>query len=172
MEVASHSGKNFPDVNIPKKNGGSSHCIVVGESYTSSDVNSDYRRLGGRIADSGVPAEFRADQRFSVNMELRYSYRSSDLTYIGTGRTSNLSNTAICFEIDQEVMAGGDIEVRIAWPSRLQHVCSLELVLRGRIVRKGPNFAVLQIASYEFQTFGDRSFNSLNSRGVTCNIAA
>ena len=172
MELVSHSGKNFSDVNIPKKNGGVSHCIVVDESYTPFGVDSEDRRLGERIADSGVPAESRADQRFSVNMELRYSYRSLDLTYIGTGRTSNLSNTAICFEIDQEVMAGGDLEVRIAWPSRLQRVCPLELVLRGRIVRKGPNFAVLQTDSYEFQTFGDRSFSSLNSRGVTCNIAA
>ena len=171
MRVASHSGKNFPDVNIPKKNGGSSHCIVVGESYGPFDFDGD-DPAAALIADSGIPAELRTDQRFAVNMELRYSYRYADLTYLGTGRTRNLSNTAICFEIDQEVMAGGDIEVRIAWPSRLQHVCSLELVLRGRIVRKGPSVAVLQMEHYEFQTCGDRSFSSLNSRGVTCNIAA
>jgi hypothetical protein len=171
MDVTSHFGKNFPDVNIPKKNGGSSHFIVVSESYGPFGFNSGDRRSRELMADSDVPAELRADQRFAVNMELRYSYCSADLTYIGTGRIWNLSNTALCFEIDQEVKAG-DLEVRIAWPSRLQHVCNLELVLRGRIVRKGPNFAVLQTDSYEFQTFGDRSFSSLKSRGVTCNIAA
>ena len=133
-----------------------SHRIVVGENHAS---------------DSVLPAELRADRRFAVTMELRYSYRSADLTYIGTGRTSNLSNSAVCFEIDQEVRAG-DLELRIAWPSRLQHVCALELVLRGRIGRKGSNFAVLQLDSYEFQTCGDHSFSSLTSRGVTCNIAA
>jgi hypothetical protein len=148
MNVLCHSGRHFPD------------------------MNSNDRHLDAPIADSGLPAELRADQRFTANMELRYSYRSADLTYIGTGRTWNLSNTAVCFEIDQEVKAGSDIEVRIAWPSRLQHVCSLELVLCGRIVRKGRDFAVLQMDSYEFQTCGDRSFSSLNSRGVTCNIAA
>jgi hypothetical protein len=123
------------------------------------------------LEDSSVSAELRANQRFDANMELRYSYRSADLTYIGTGRTWNLSNSAVCFEIDQE-LKGGDLEVRIAWPSRLQHVCALELVLRGRVVRKGPSFAVLQLDNYEFQTCGDRSFSSLNGRGVTCNIAA
>jgi hypothetical protein len=123
------------------------------------------------ITDAGVPAEFRADHRFAVKMELRYSYRSAGLTWIGTGRTWNLSNKAVCFEIDQEVKAG-DLEVRIAWPSRLQHVCSLELVLRGRVGRRGPNFAVLELDSYEFETCGDRSFSSLSSRGVTCNLAA
>lgn len=162
--LAPYLGKDSPDLNFPKKNGGSSHCLVVSESYRpfGSDTSG---------ADSGLPAELRADHRFAVNMELRYSYRSADLTYIGTGRTSNLSNTAVCFEIDQEVTTG-DLEVRIAWPSRLQHVCALELVLRGRIGRKGPNFAVLQLDSYEFQTCGDRSFSSMNDRGVTCDIAA
>jgi hypothetical protein len=113
----------------------------------------------------------RGDRRFTATMELRYSYRSSGLTFIGTGRTWNLSNKAVCFEIDQEVRAAGDLEVRVAWPSRLQHVCALELVLRGRIVRKGWNFAVLQLDGHEFQTCGNPSFNSMNSRGVVCNIA-
>jgi hypothetical protein len=162
MVVTSHSGKNFSDM---------SPCIVVGESYGSFGFNGDDRRSDARIADSGVPAELRTDERFAVNMELRYSYRSADLTCMGTGRTWNLSNKAVCFEIDQEVRAG-DLEVRISWPSRLQQVCALELVLRGRIGRKGANFAVLQLDSYEFETCGERSFNSLNSRGVTCNIAA
>src|SRR5580692_2674770 len=125
MELASRSRKDFPDVNIPRNNGSLPHCIVVGESYTPFGFNPGDRRADAPIADAGVLAEFRADQRFAVNMELRYSYRSADLTYIGTGRTWNLSNKAVCFEIDQEVRAG-DLEVRIAWPSRLQDVCSLE----------------------------------------------
>ena len=158
MQVMAHSGKNLPDLSF--RDGSASPRLVVGES-----------RPDAPIADSGVPVEWRADQRFAVNMELRYSYRSANLTYIGTGRTWNLSNTAVCFEIDQEVSAG-DLEVRIAWPSRLQHICALELVLRGRIVRKGQKFAVLQLDNYEFQTCGDRSFSSLNDRGITCDIAA
>src|SRR5437868_805323 len=144
MGAPAYSGRNFWNQNVPENAGGASQCIVVGESYRPFDFNSDNRRSDARIVDSSdsdVPAELRTDQRFAVNMELRYSYRSEDLTYIGTGRTWNLSNSAVCFEMDQEVRAG-DLEVRIAWPSRLQHVCGLELVLRGRIGRKGPNFAV------------------------------
>jgi hypothetical protein len=171
MGVLSHSRKSLQDVNIPKKNGGSSHRAVVGESYGPFGSRCDDRRADAPAADSAVPVELRSDRRFTAKMELRYSYRSSGLTFIGTGRTWNVSNKAVCFEIDQEVRAGGDLEVRVAWPSRLQHVCALELVLRGRIVRKGWNFAVLQLDGYEFQTSGNPSFNSTNSRGVICNIA-
>jgi hypothetical protein len=171
MTATPHSGKNLPETNVAEKSGGASPCVILAQSYGSCRFNYHDRRSDVQIADSGAPTELRADQRFSANMELRYSYRSGGFTYIGTGRTWNLSNTAVCFEIDQELRAG-DLEVRISWPSRLQHICALELVLRGRVGRKGPNFAVLQMDSYEFQTFGDRSFNSLTSRGVTCNIAA
>lgn len=160
MKVASYIGKNFPAISIPEESGRTSHRIVVGDTSDAA------------VASSNIPAELRADQRFTVNMELRYSYRYAGLTWIGTGRTRNLSTSAVCFEIDQEVRAGGDLEVRIAWPSRLQHVCALELVLRGRIGRKGQNFAVLHLDNYEFETCGDRSFSALTSRGVTCNIAA
>jgi hypothetical protein len=152
MVAGFHSGKNRPGKDAPsEKNGSSPHCIAVGHH---------------------LPAELRADRRFAVGMELRFSYRSGNITYLGTGRTRNLSAEAVCFEIDQEVNAGKDIELRIPWPSRLQSICSLELVLRGQIVRKGPSFAVLQLESYEFQTCGDRSFSSSNNCGVTCNIAA
>lgn len=119
-----------------------------------------------------LPEELRADQRFPLDMELRFSYRSGNVTYIGTGRIRNISSGAVCFEIDQEVRNRTEVELRIAWPSRLQRICPLELVVRGLLFRRGPNVAVVKMEGYEFQTHGESSFNPCSDSGLTCDIAA
>jgi len=172
MEFSSPAERCRHGSNIGEKNGVSFHCIDVDESYTPFEFGLENSREDPRLANSDLPVELREDRRIGVDMELRFSYRSGDITYIGTGRATNLNSRAVCFEIDQEVRGTNDLELRIPWPSRLQEICFLELVLRGRIVRKGRSSAVLQMESYEFQTCGDRSFSSLDNCGVTCNTAA
>lgn len=103
-------------------------------------------------------------------MELRFSYCSGGVTYVGTGRTRNLGGETVCFETDQSLRQKGDLELRIPWPFELQSVCPLELVVRGPLVRKNNGVAVIRIDNYEFQTHGDRSFSQLASCGVTCDL--
>jgi hypothetical protein len=118
------------------------------------------------------PAELRALERRTLAMELRFSYRCDNVTYIGSGRLRNLSATAVCFEVDQDLRGRSDLELRIPWPSRLQSICPLELVVRGPLVRKHKSLAVIRMDSYEFQTRGERSFNTLSDCGGICDIAA
>jgi len=125
-----------------------------------------------RIPTSGVKGDMRTAQRQALTMELRYSYNAGNLTYVGTGRTLNLGDETICFETDQGLVDGSDLELRIPWPSRLQSVCALELVIKGPLIRKEKTVAVLRMESYEFQTHGDRSFSQIASCGITCNLAA
>jgi hypothetical protein len=119
-----------------------------------------------------VPADLRRTERHSLAMELQFSYRLGDVTYVGTGRTRDLGADTICFETDQEIRGNGELELRIPWPVRLQSICLLELVVRGPLVRKDGSVAVLRMKSYEFRTHGDRSFSYLASCGVTCDVAA
>lgn len=123
-----------------------------------------------------IPLDLRSTQRQALIMELRFSYRLGGLTFTGTGRTRNLGNRMICFEVDQDLheLCGRriNLELRIPWPFRLQNVCPLELVVRGPLVRKQGSVAVLSMESYEFETHGDRSFSQSGSRGVNCNLAA
>jgi hypothetical protein len=129
--------------------------------------------LDSRIVKSlDVTADLRRMERHALAMELRFCYRWSGLSYIGSGRTRDLGGETICFETDQILRGRGDIELRIPWPSRLQSVCDLELVVRGQLIRKDETVAVIRIQSYEFQTLGDRSFSQLASCGVNCNLAA
>ena len=119
-----------------------------------------------------VPAGLRRMERHALAMELRFCYRWGALTYVGSGRTRNLGGETICFETDQILRGRGDIELCIPWPSRLQSICDLELIVRGQLVRKEDTVAVIRIESYEFQTRGNRSFSQLASCGVNCNLAA
>jgi hypothetical protein len=117
-----------------------------------------------------VSEGLRTAERLALALDLRFSYSSGNVTYMGTGRTRNLSGGGVCFEFDQELRGKPDLELRIALPSRLQSVCDLELVVRGTLVRKHGDVAVLRTESYEVQTCGNRSFSQAANRGVTCNV--
>jgi hypothetical protein len=82
----------------------------------------------------------------------------------------DLSDEAVRFENDGEVPRGVEVELRIAWPFRLQSVCPLELVVRGPVVRSGADGAVLKMKSFEFRTCGERSFDQTASLGTLCNV--
>jgi hypothetical protein len=103
-------------------------------------------------------------------MELSYSYRSGNSVWFGTGHTTDLSDEAIHFENDGKLPRGAEVELRIAWPFRLQRVCQLELIVRGPVVRTGAEGAVLKLNSYEFRTCGERSFDQAASLGTACNV--
>jgi hypothetical protein len=125
-----------------------------------------------QIAGSANPVEVRTTERHDLALELRYSYRIDGITYLGTGRTRNLDGETVWFETDQEIHGNGDVELHILWPFRLQDVCQLELLIRGVIVRKNENGAVLHIRNCEFLTLGERSFSQYANWGITCNLAA
>jgi hypothetical protein len=82
----------------------------------------------------------------------------------------DLSDEAVHFENDGKLPKGVEVELRIAWPFRLQSICPLELVVRGPVLRTAEGDAVLKMKSYEFQTCGERSFNQAASLGNACNV--
>ena len=114
--------------------------------------------------------DLRKKERYGLSMELCYSYRRYGLTWFGKGRTTDLSDEAVRFENDGKLPKGVEVELRIAWPFRLQSVCPLELVVRGPVVRSGADGAVLKMKSYEFRTCGERSFDQAASLGHACNV--
>ena len=118
-----------------------------------------------------IPGGLRATERYTQALELRFSYSCGNVTYLGTGRTRNLGAGGVCFEPDQDLKERSWLELRISWPSLLQRVCPLELVVRGPLLRKDADVAVLRMDSYEFQTCANPSFSPLVSRGVTCNVS-
>jgi hypothetical protein len=125
-----------------------------------------------RVTALARQIDLRSSERYNVDLELRFSYRFGGMTYVGTGRTRNLGGETVCFEVDQQILKKGDVELRIAWPFRLHDICPLELVVQGTLIRTDETAAVIKIRGYEFQTLGERSFSPLESCGVTCDLAA
>ena len=115
-------------------------------------------------------SECRTKERFPISMELRFSYRRGKFVHLGTGRTKDLNDGAVRFESDQDLPSGTDLELRIAWPVKLQSVCPLELVIRGPLVRTDRAGSVLEMKTIEFQTCGERSFDQTAAMGNICSV--
>jgi hypothetical protein len=117
------------------------------------------------------PSGRRSQKRWAFRRELRFSYRSGDAMFLGSGRTQDLSEDGVRFENDQQVPANSEIELRISWPILLQDVCPLELVVRGRLIRSDREGSVLHVSCREFQTCGARSFEQ-PVESVSCSVFA
>jgi hypothetical protein len=110
--------------------------------------------------------------RYQLHKELRFSYREGNSVFFGSGRTRDLGEGGIRFESDHEVPRNSEIELRISLPVRLQDVCSLELVVRGRVLRSDRHGYVLRVGSCEFRTCGNLSFDQPSAGKRACSVLA
>jgi hypothetical protein len=110
--------------------------------------------------------------RYEFNKELRFSYRKGSSLFLGTGRTKDLGHDTIRFETDHELPQNAEIELRLDWPVPLQNVCTLELVVRGPLVRSDNHGFLLRVRSCEFQTCGDRAFDQGSGNTVLVSVFA
>lgn len=78
----------------------------------------------------------RANGRYPITLDVQYKVLNGDrVDRIGCGRTLNISSGGVLLETDQLLPPTGFVELSIKWPFVLSEVCSLKLVMRGRIVR-------------------------------------
>ena len=108
-----------------------------------------------------IHGDRRSDRRYEYAMELRFNYRLDGSQHTGSGYTLDLSRGAIRFATENPPPDGADVELRISWPFLLQNVCPLELVVHGTTVTTAERGTVLSMASYEFRTCGERSFDQV-----------
>jgi hypothetical protein len=119
-----------------------------------------------------LATEYRSQPRYKLNLELQFSYRRGDHTYLGTGRTKDFSDKVICFESDQDLPSGAQLQLCIAWPINLQGLFPLEMITNGALVRKQRSLAVLRLEEFEFRTHGEASFHGQATQGHLCNVLA
>ncbi len=124
------------------------------------------------MANSALTTELRSRPRYKLSLELQFSYRRGNRTWHGTGRTRDFSDKAICFESDQELPGGVQLELCIAWPVCLQGLYPLDMIVHGALVRQQHGLAVLRLDGFEFRTQGDDSFHAHANRGALCNFLA
>jgi hypothetical protein len=98
--------------------------------------------------------------RYPIALDVQYKLLRGDrVDRVGCGKTLNISSGGVLLETDQPLPATGLIELAIKWPFLLREVCSLKLVMRGRIVRRDASTKVTAVRaeSHEFRTAGVRS---------------
>jgi hypothetical protein len=101
----------------------------------------------------------RAKGRYPIALEVHYKVLSGDrVDRVGCGRTLNISSGGVLLETDQMLPPTGVVELAIQWPFLLREVCSLKLVMRGRIVRRDYQIKATAVRAefHEFRTAGVR----------------
>lgn len=117
-----------------------------------------------------IGGDRRAGRRYALQLNLRFSYEYRGIAYRHTGRTEDMGRGGIRFQTDCPPPVGASLQVQLAWPFLLQNVCPLELWIWGKVVRSDAAGTVVQMASYEFRTCGERSFEQASSGLATCNM--
>ena len=119
-----------------------------------------------------IHGDRRADRRYQLCLNLRFSYRDSGTLHTGIGVTTDLSRGGIRFLTESPLPLGADVELRIEWPILLQDICQLELVMSGTILRSDVGGIVMRTRNFAFQTCGFRSFDAACPPEPTCNLRA
>jgi len=103
-------------------------------------------------------SERRGADRFPIEQDVRYrvlSRRQDESARLG--KTVNMSSSGILFSTEEDLQAGRQVEVSVAWPAQLNNQTPLKLVAKGRVVRVENRRAALEIQHYEFRTQGRAS---------------
>jgi hypothetical protein len=124
------------------------------------------------MAISALTTECRSRFRYKADLELQFSYRRGSRTYHGTGRTRDFTDKGICFESDQDLPGGVDLELCIDWPISPQDSRPLEMIVHGAVVRTQRSLVVLRLDKFEFRMRGEASFHARAYRGAVCNFLA
>ncbi|MBV6433932.1 MAG: hypothetical protein IANPNBLG_04166 [Bryobacteraceae bacterium] len=70
------------------------------------------------------------------------------------GTTLNFSRRGLLFASDDPPGQGETVEVAVDWPTKIDGVCPLKLVLQGRVVWSWGRYAAVRFRRYEFRTRG------------------
>jgi hypothetical protein len=117
--------------------------------------------------------DHRANGRYPISLEVKYKLLRGDrVIRVGSGRTVNISSGGVLFETDEVLPPTGFVELAIQWPFLLRKVCSLKLVMRGRIVRRDyhSKATAVRAHSHEFRTAGVRNSTVHEPRSAPANV--
>lgn len=117
----------------------------------------------------------RANGRYPISLEVQYKVLRGDrVDRVGCGRTLNISSGGVLLETDDLLPPTGMVELAIQWPFLLREVCSLKLVMRGRIVRRDYQTKATAVRAefHEFRTAGVRPSKSAAAGSTPAKVMA
>ena len=95
----------------------------------------------------------RSNYRYPVNAALQYKTEPGHRASRGSvGSTVNMSSSGVLFQSAKPLPDGIQIELSIAWPTKLNNTVSLNLHVKGITVRTQGGYTAVQISKSEFRT--------------------
>jgi len=96
------------------------------------------------VAGWNIATERRQKYRYSLKLGVRFG--SSE------GMIVNVSSGGVLIASRHQPPVGELVEMRIEWPSLLDGRIPLQLIVRGRILRRGPSRFAAAFERHEFRT--------------------
>ena len=129
---------------------------VEQQTTLGQDNSTRRQRSRRRLQPAGGLKDRRASSRLPIEREVRYKIlgRKKSVTFMGSGKTLNMSSRGILFTTESTLPEGASMEIAISWPVQLDKTTHLKLVVLGELVRSDEGWAVISIQRYEFKTRG------------------
>jgi hypothetical protein len=95
----------------------------------------------------------RTSSRYPIACDVRYKVLGTRAHgKSGTGKTIEISSEGVRFAAESSLPVRALIELSITWPAKLNEICGLKLVVRGRVIRSAGNTIAVRIDKSEFRT--------------------
>jgi hypothetical protein len=68
------------------------------------------------------------------------------------GMTLDMSSSGVLVALKDPPIPGQSVKLVVDWPVRLRGTTHLQLIIQGRVVRRGPHKAAVRVMEHEFRT--------------------
>ncbi len=105
-----------------------------------------------------ILAERRLKFRYALALGVRFCSSAAEPLFSGTGLVVNVSSRGVLVASECQVTEGALVEMRIEWPSLLHGTVPLQLVVVGRVLRRGASQFAATFEHYQFRTMRSSAF--------------
>jgi len=100
--------------------------------------------------------ERRAKVRFPLELKVRYRTLGRQRPVFGVGLALNMCSKGVLVASQHDIPLGARVRLNIQWPAQLDWQTPLQLVVVGRVARRGASTFVLKLERYQFRTVRNR----------------
>lgn len=110
------------------------------------------QRGGAIVSHWPARSERRVKFRYPLDLTVRYRCLSKESLVSGEGLAVNLSSGGVLVASQHQMNVGALVEMSIEWPLLLDGRTSLQLIVVGRVLRRGSSHFAASFERHEFRT--------------------
>jgi hypothetical protein len=110
------------------------------------------QRVGAMGSHWPARSERRIKYRYPLDLTVRYRCPSAGSPFSGEGLAVNLSSGGVLVASQHQMNVGALVEMSIEWPLLLDGKTPLQLIVVGRVLRRGASHFAAAFERHEFRT--------------------